>query len=378
MTPPLPNPEVRGIVSVAHGALDFGELTRLGLRSEEVVDFSASVNPHGPAPEVLEAARVADISEYPDRECCGLRAAISHHTGVEPEGIACGNGSAELVDHLARCYLAPGDSTLVVGPTFGEYERASLLRGAKVRRFDRALAPDGAALDVGNLSSEIQNRCPRVVWLCSPNNPTGDLMPRAAIETVLRAVFGVGGLLVMDEAYRDLVLEGEPEDLTNLLSGKSGGNLILLCSMTKAHALAGLRLGYALGGRTVIRDLTAVRPPWNVSGPAQAAGIAALSPPALSHLEESRKALARDAAFLRREFLRLGLRVLPGAANYLLVDVSGSGGGAAVRGKLLAEGLQVRDCASFGLPEYVRVSVRRREECERLAAALERLDRGPG
>lgn len=375
---PLPNPEARGVAGASHGALDFGELARLGLRPEEIVDFSASVNPHGPAPEVIEAARTTDISEYPDRECRRLRAAISDHTGVEAEGIVCGNGSAELIDHLARCYLAPGDTALVVGPTFGEYERASLLRGATVARFDRRLASDGATLDVRNLSSEIQNRRPRIVWLCSPNNPTGDLMPRADVEGILEAVSGVGGLLVVDEAYRDLVLEGETEDLTGLLSGEAGGNLVLLRSMKKAHALAGLRLGYALSGPEMISALAAVRPPWNVSGPAQAAGVAALSPPALSHLEKSRGTLARDAAFLRRGLSRLGLSVLPGVANYLLVDVSGSGGGAAVRGKLLAEGLQVRDCASFGLPEYIRVSVRRREECELLVAALERLDRGPG
>ncbi len=375
---PLPNPEARGVAAASHGALDFGELARLGLCSGEIVDFSASVNPHGPAPEVIEAARAANISEYPDRECCGLRAAISDHTGVEAERVACGNGSAELIDHLARCYLAQGDTAFVVSPTFGEYERASLLRGAKAARFDRTLAPDGATLDAGNLSSEVQNRRPRIVWLCSPNNPTGDLMPRADVEAVLEAVSGVGGLLVMDEAYQDLVLEGGPEDLTNLLSGEAGGNLVLLRSMTKAHALAGLRLGYALSDPEVISALAAVRPPWNVSGPAQAAGAAALSSPALSHLEKSRGTLARDAAFLRRELSRLGLSVLPGVANYLLVDVSGTGGGAVVRGKLLAKGLQVRDCASFGLPEYIRVSVRRRDECELLISALERLDRGSG
>ncbi|MGI8540992.1 MAG: pyridoxal phosphate-dependent aminotransferase [Rubrobacteraceae bacterium] len=375
---PIPNPEARGLAAASHGALDFGELARLGLRSGEVVDFSASVNPHGPAPKVIEAARAADISEYPDRECRGLRAAISGHTGVEAEGIVCGNGSAELIDHLARCYLAQGDTAFVVGPTFSEYERASLLRGVKVTRFDRTLAPDGATLDVGNLSSEVQNWRPRVVWLCSPNNPTGDLMPRADVEAVLEAVFGVGGLLVVDEAYRDLVLEGELENLTELLSGGAGGNIVLLRSMTKAHALAGLRLGYALSDPEVISALAAVQPPWSVSGPAQDAGAAALSPPALSHLEKSRGTLARDAAFLRRELSRLGLSVLSGVANYLLVDVSGSGGGAAARGKLLAEGLQVRDCASFGLPEHIRVSVRRREECELLVSALERLDRGPG
>lgn len=372
---PRPNPEAWNAHAAEHGARVPGEIARLGLRPEDVVDFSASVNPHGPAPEVSEAALSADISAYPDRDCRELREAVAARAGVGPECVVAGNGSAELIDHLARCYLAPDDAALVVGPTFGEYERASLLRGARISRFDREISPGGASLDLAGLSTLIHNEKPRVLWLCNPNNPTGDLLARGDIEEILEAVSQVGGILSLDEAYRDLVLAGEPDDLTDLLSG---GNLVLLRSATKAHSIPGLRLGYALSDPAVVSALSAVRPPWNVSGPAQAAGVAACSPPALRHLEESRKALAREAAYLSRELLGLGFRVLPGVANYLLVEVSVLGGGAAARGGLLAEGLQARDCASFGLPEYIRVAVRRREECERLVGALARLVREAG
>jgi histidinol-phosphate aminotransferase len=375
---PRPNPEVEAVAAAAHGALDYGELSRLGLRPAEVVDFSSSVNPYGPAPEVLAAARAAEVAAYPDRECRELRAGISVHTGVDPAGIVCGNGSAELVDHLARCYLSPGDAALVAGPTFGEYERASRLRGARVLRFDRILTPAGAELDAAGLTRVVRERRPRLVWICDPNNPTGDCLPGAVVEEVLSAAAGVGALLVVDEAYRELVLEGEPEDLTPLLAGAAGGNLVLLHSMTKAPALAGLRLGYALAAPEVASALAAIRPPWNVSGPAQAAGVAALSLPARLHLDRCRAALARSAAYLRRELARLGLPALPGVANYLLVDVSGIGGGRSVRAALLRSGLQVRDCASFGLAGHVRVAVRRPEECERLVAALKRLAREAG
>ncbi|MGH3087513.1 MAG: pyridoxal phosphate-dependent aminotransferase, partial [Rubrobacteraceae bacterium] len=256
-----------------------------------------------------------------------------------------------------------------------EYERASRLCGARVARFEREVSPGGTKLDVPALCAAVREARPRVVWLCDPNNPTGDLLSRAGVEAILEGVAAVGGLLALDEAYRELVLEGEPDDLVDLLSG---GNLVLLRSATKAHSIAGLRLGYAISEPTVTRTLSAVRPPWNVSGPAQAAGVAALSPPALRHLEASRKALARDAAYLRGEMSRAGFRVLPGVANFLLVEVSAAGSGASVRGRLLAEGMQIRDCASFGLPDHVRVAVRRRGECERLAEAFTRLAREAG
>jgi histidinol-phosphate aminotransferase len=370
---PRANKEVRGVSAAVHGAVDSGELARLGMSPEEVVDFSASVNPYGPAPEVLAASRTADVSSYPDRECRELREKIAAYAGVRTEHVTCGNGSAELIDHICRCFLAPGDVSLVVGPTFGEYERASELRGARTLRLDRGVSADGARLDADALAVELRAGKPRVAWLCNPNNPTGDLVLRESVERVLDAAFEVDALVVVDEAYRDLVLGGETPDLTGLLSGEKGENLVLLRSMTKSHSLAGLRLGYALSSPEVAAALAAVRPPWNVSGPAQAAGISALSPSSLRHLEESREKLARDAAYLRRGFSGLGFPVLPGAANYILVDVSSEGGGSEVRRRLLSEGLQVRDCASFGLPGYVRVAVLRREDCERLVGTFKRL-----
>ena len=140
--------------------------------------------------------------------------------------------------------------------------------------------------------------------------------------------------------------------------------------MTKSHALAGLRLGYVLAEPGIVRALAVARPPWNVGAPAQAAGVAALSAPALRHLEISRRNMSRTAAYLRWELAGLGCEVPPGGANFLLVKV---GGAAGLRQKLLRWGLQVRDCASFGLPEYVRVAVRRPEECRALISGLSAL-----
>ncbi len=362
-----PNPPFAALSPVAHGALDHGELSGLGLTPEDVVDFSSSINPYGPAPEVEEAARQADIGRYPDKECWKLRDALSEHLGVDTACIAVGNGSAELIDHLARVYLAPGDTALLVGPTFGEYERASRLCGARVIRHDRRVSDDEVGLALPGLLQTVKNERPRVVWLCNPNNPTGDYMPRSFVERLLEEIAAANGLLFVDEAYWDLMPETEPGDLTDLLEGE---NLVLLRSMTKSHALAGLRLGYVLAAPDVVRTLSVARPPWNVGAPAQAAGVAALSAPAIEHLENSRRRMARTAVQLRQDLMELGCGVPPGRTNFLLAR---AGNAAHVRRALLVRGLQVRDCASFGLPDYIRVAVRRPEECQLLISRLGRL-----
>lgn len=361
-----PNPPFDELEPVAHGALDHAELAGLGLTPETVIDFSSSINPYGPAPVVELAAREAAIARYPDRGSHELRNALAGHLGVDASSVAVGNGSAELIDHLARAYLGPSDTALVVGPTFGEYERASRLCGARTLFWRREVSRREVTLPFDDLLETVVGERPRVVWLCNPNNPTGDYLRRGTVEKLLEALAAVDGLLVVDEAYRDLMLWEEPDDLTDLISG----DLVLLRSMTKDHGIAGLRLGYALAAPPVIRALRLAVPPWNVGTPAQAAGIAALSEPAIEHLRSSRRRMARDADYLRRGLEGLGYEVPPSATNFLTPLV---GDGAGLRRALLERGLQVRDCASFGLPEYVRVAVRRREECRRLISDLESL-----
>lgn len=367
-------PAVHG--PAVHGAVDHAELARLGVPVETIVDFSANINPYGPAPEVLEAYKNADISRYPDRDCLAFGAGVSASTGVEADGIIVGNGSAELIDHLARTLLKRGDTSLVVGPAFSEYERSSAIRGAHVARFTRDVSPDGVSLDDEALAVRIGSERPRLVWLCNPNNPTGDLLGAGEVARILRATKAVGGTLVVDEAYVDLILTGRADDLTGLL--KDGG-LVLLRSMTKGHALAGLRLGYALAPPEVVGGIEGVRPPWTVSSPAQAAGLAALSPGAGAHVEESVRLMRGQMEYLRRGFRGLGVAVLPGVTNYLLARVGDTlGSGARVRRRLLGEGLLVRDCASFGLPGHIRVAARLPDECRRLVEAVGRIREEPG
>ncbi len=362
--PVRPNPRFAGVSPVAHGAFDHEELEKFGVSPENVVDFSSSINPYGPAPEVRAAIGEAVVDRYPDRGSHGLRNALAEKLTVDKSSVAVGNGSAELIDHLARVYLSESDATLISGPTFGEYERASWLCGARVIFHNRRISGGRVSLPVEDLLEAIRYEKPKVVWICNPNNPTGDYLRRGVVERLLNLLNAENGLLILDEAYRDLMLWEEPDDLTDLAVG---GNLVLLRSMTKDHSIAGLRLGYAISNPETTAALAVAVPPWNVGSPAQAAGLAALSPASTGHLERSRSRMAQNADYLRRELEKLGLEVAPGAANFLLVRV---GNAAGLRRALLRRALQVRDCASFGLPEHIRVSVRREEECRSLISEL--------
>ena len=238
----------------------------------------------------------------------------------------------------------------MVGPTFGEYARACRIAGAEVEEY-RASEDGGFRWVAEDIAQAITRVRPKLAFLCNPNNPTGQLCCRPAIEQLLAACDET--LLVVDEAY--LPFCDTPVDLLPLLSS---GRLLLLRSMTKDHGLAGLRLGYAVAPPEVVEDPNRVRPPWSVNAAAQAAGLAALGD--VGHLEAARRVVRESRAYLVGELSELGLEVVPPTANFLLVRV---GDGAAFRSALLERGVCVRDCASFGLPAYVRIGVRTLPDC---------------
>lgn len=344
------------IPACPHGSYSGREGAAMDVDPGSVIDFSASCNPLGASPRVMEAIRSVDPSRYPDDEALELRSALARGMGVEPSWVIAGNGSVELIYHLAAAFLGAGDAAVVLGPTFGEYERACRVAGARVVEV-RAREQDGFRLDVEEATRAIGEVRPRLAFLCNPNNPTGRLLGAGGVERLLEACEDT--LLVVDEAYLPFC-----DGAIDLRPYLSSGRLVLLRSLTKDHGLAGVRLGYALAPPELLEGLRRVRPPWTVSALAQAAGLAALLDP--GHLERARRVVREGRAYLAAELGRLGLGVVPSTANFLLVRV---GNGAAFRAALLRSGICVRDCASFGLPAYVRIGVRRLEECARLVEA---------
>jgi histidinol-phosphate aminotransferase len=357
--PPGP-PAPRGplVPKVEHGGPDFAEMAALGIRPETLADFSVNKNPLGTSSRATRALGLVDPSAYPDARCLRLRGGLAAAHDVNPDDVLVGNGSVELIWLLAQVYLGSGDDVVIVGPTFGEYEAAARWAGARVTQID---ASEEAAFrpDLALIRDTVRRVQPRLVYLCNPNNPTGQVLGPGEVGRILAALGH--GLLVVDEAYVDLA-DGV-ESVVPLL--RDDPRIVVLRSMTKSHGLAGLRLGYLLAASLIVDAVSAAQPPWSVNAFAQAAGMAALGDE--EHVVGGQRLGRRARALLVDGLERLGFPCVPSRASYWLVKV---GNGRLVRDELLRRGILVRDARSFGLPAYIRVAARPIDECERLLAVL--------
>ena len=353
-----PKPNIEKMARPVHGGIDAAELERFGFRPEEAIDFSVSVNPFGPPPGIEKAIAAAAIDRYPDSESTQVRESVAKKFDLSADNVIIGSGSTELIRLIAMAYFGPYDLVLIPHPTYGEYDVACDLVGARTLKPWMLGEPD-FRLDLPRILTLVEEHRPTGLFLCNPNNPTGEYLSRDTVNSLL---YHIGSsIMVMDEAY--LAFSDAPWQSTELLET---GRLIIVRSMTKDFALPGLRLGYALGPKQLVSTLNRIKPPWNVSSVAQAAARFALDND--DYVVECGKKVREAREFLISGLRTLGYRVVPSSANFFLVKVSDA---AAFRQALLAEGLVVRDCASFGLPTYIRLAPRTIPECERLLAAID-------
>ena len=354
-----------GVVRPVHGGVKPAELRKLGLDPQQVLDFSASISPLGPPTGIWDAMHRVDLTAYPDPECLELREALSARSGVEPARILVGNGSTELIHLLARAYLSSpreGNSqgAFLLTPTYGEYTGACRLVGASVSGLS-AQSSTGFCWDLAEAQRRIIERRPGLTFVCNPNNPTGVYLGEADVMLLIDAVETVGGLLVLDEAYLSFV-----DQAWASLALLEHENVVLLRSLTKDYALTGLRLGYSLASKQVTERLGTLQPDWSVNSLAQAGGLVALGQ--TEYLSQARQAVNQSKEYLTEKLSTLGFKVLPSSANFLLVQV---GNGLTIRNQLLHRGIVVRDCASFGLPECIRIGIRALPDCQRLVKAMQ-------
>lgn len=350
---------------IIHGGIDYGECARLGIDPARVIDFSVNGNPYGPSPRVREALRHVDIAHYPDRHCLALRQAILEYdlpdSGLSLDHILCGNGTAELIWAIARAFLAPGATTAIIGPTFGEYYAACRAAGARV--LDLRPEPPMLTLGPAAVAARLREERPSLVWICNPNNPTGWYRDEADLRQIAEACREVGATLVVDEAYINFLMDAEPFTATALMERGQAPEIVVLRSLTKDYALAGLRLGYCAAPPGTIARIAGQLPSWNVSAAAQAAGIAALHDQAHLHRTLAMLRDERDAFFAALQ--AAGFAIVLSQTHFCLIDV---GDARAIRQRLLTHGLLARDGTSFGLPQYIRVATR--PEWPRLIEAL--------
>jgi len=337
----------------------------MGLAPEEVLDFSVNSNPFMPPPGVKKILNTVVISHYPDPETTELRQRLSEKLGVVPDNILVGNGSVELIRLIALTYFSQGDPILILEPTFGEYEVACRIVGAEVIK-QWARAEKNFVPSIEETINLIRQHRPRGVFICNPNNPTGNYLSRQEFETILDS--SKDSLFVLDEAFIAFVDENWSSiDLIHR------SNVIIVRSMTKDYALAGLRLGYTIAHREITDSLRRVCPPWNVNILAQKAGITALENG--NYLEQCKQKIRQAKQFLIDELRRIGFTVVPSKTNFFLVRV---GDAKAFRTALLKHGILVRDCSSFGLPDYIRIAARTMPECQKLITAIQTLKRDGG
>lgn len=337
---------------------------RLGMPVERIIKLDANENPYGPSPRTLAALAAVErdaphrYAIYPDPDQARLRAAISRYIGQPPERIICGAGSDELIDLLMRAVLRPGDALADCPPTFGMYSFDASLFGARVIAAPRDANFD---VDIEAVAEAVERDGAKLLFLASPNNPTGTPLARATVERLLELPL----LLVADEAYAEF----SGASVVDLVGAHP--NLVVLRTFSKWAGLAGLRVGYGVMHEETISYLWKIKQPYNVNVAAEVAAIAALE-----DVEERMATVARIVAERDRLAAALselpGVLVYPSATNFLLCRMTAGGVARArtIRDGLARRGILIRYFNRRGLDDCIRISVGRPEQNDAVLAAL--------
>lgn len=335
-----------------HGGDHYGE--------EICLDFSANTNPYGTPRSIQEAVSsgLEQLHRYPDPFCRDLVQAIAAFESV-PEGcILCGNGAAELI--YSYCEAQAPKKAAELAPAFSEYSLALGRAGCQICRYPLSQEKD-FILDRG-IFAFLEKTEPQILFLCNPNNPTGQLIPPALLEELLSYCGEKNIGLFVDECFLDLSSQGK--SLTPLLSAHP--HLFLLKAFTKSYGMAGVRLGYGMtADPSLLQRMASTVQPWNVSSLAQRAGVAALQEQ--DFLRRTRETVAEERVWLKERLEALGLWVCPSVTNYLLFS-----GPKALHQALKAHHIAIRNCDNYPnlSPGWYRIAVRLHEENERLISAL--------
>jgi len=335
----------------------------LGVRERELLDFSANINPLGLAPEVRRHLQNSfwRLEHYPDPENRDSLEALSLYHHCHRHELVLGNGAAELFQLL--CMALKPERVVAVEPTYSGYAFAAELNGiAYVGLEQDARSPVYIPALAGKL------RRGDLLFFCNPNNPTGRVCSREAVDVLVQNCENVGATLVLDESFHAfLPLSIAPKSYID--EGQLPDHVVVVRSLTKIMALPGLRLGYLRATRELARAIRAKRDPWSVN--ALALEAARLYPRLTAYINETQTLVKRENSYLRKA-MPGGFRVVSGEVNYLFVSIHNGDTSTGLCSKLLGRRIMVRNCSTFpGLGEgYIRIAVRKHEENQRLLEAL--------
>lgn len=348
-------------VATYHGVDPSEELARsAGIRPEEVIRLNANENPYGAPQQVVDALSGLSIHLYPDPEQRKLRAKLAEYTGQPVGRVMAGAGGDEIIDLLLRLFTEPGQKLIDCEPTFGMYSFCARIADAPVVMVPRN---DDWSIDLDGVLAAIDDQT-RLIFLASPNNPTGNLLTEAEARTLL----DTGLVLAVDETYYEFC----GKTLCGLLDEYE--NLVILRSFSKWAGIAGLRVGYCIGSETLIRHLMDIKQPYNINVAAEAAAIAAL---------DNREAVLERAQTLVEQRKRLektlagldGVSFWPSEGNFLLCRFEGRSAKDVYEG-LGKRGIFVRLFSTDRLKDSLRISAGTPEQTDRLIAAVKEILNG--
>lgn len=336
--------------------------------TDEIVKLASNENPLGPSPAAVEAMRrvLPELHRYPDGGGFYLRESVARHLGISPEQVILGNGSSEVIEMLARAYLADGDEAVFSQQSFVMYPIATAAVNGK------GIAVPATAdrrHDVDAMARAVTPRT-KLIYIANPSNPTGTYITRAELDQLVSRV-PENILIVMDQAYQEYVDRADyPDPLVDFKSGRE--NLVILRTLSKIYGLAGIRIGYGVAHSEIVSVLNRVRSPFNTSSLAQVAGLAALADD--TWVDHCRRANEGERSFLEAELRRRGIRYTPSVTNFVLVEFQGRVGD--LIPAFERRGVIIRPVGGPGLANCARVSVGTRAENDRFLGALDALIEG--
>lgn len=327
------------------------------------IKLASNENPLGPSPKAITAilAAVEKLNRYPDGSGCRLIEKISEYHSVRPSNIVLGNGSDEIISMLTRTFLQNGDEVILPKPTFLMYD--ILARGAGATPVYVPLK--SLSIDLKRIEKKITAGS-KMIFINNPNNPTGTSVLRKDFENFLSRV-PEGVIVVVDEAYIDFARDKNCLNSIDYLN--SGKSLVTLRTFSKAHGLAGLRIGYGIMPDEISELLNRLRQPFNTNSLAQVAAIAALDDKIF--LKKTIQLIHEELDYLYDSLNRAGIKYFPTQTNFFLIDVKKSAN--EVYERMLKEGVIVRSMASYGFPRYIRVNVGLHDENMRFLATLKKI-----
>src|SRR5215471_14213890 len=329
-----------------------------------IAKLSSNEGALGPSPKAMAAyaKAAAELHRYPDGDSTKLRDAIGRRYGLDPKRIICGAGSDELLNLLVRAYCGSGDELIHSQHGFLMYPINALGAGATP-----VAAPEtDYRADVDALLAKVSDRT-RMVCLANPNNPTGSYLSKDDVRR-LQAGLPNNVLLVIDAAYAEYVSRNDYESGVELVDGTE--NVVMTRTFSKIYGLGGVRLGWMYGPAAIVDVMNRLRQPFNVTLPAQVAGIAALGD--IAHTDASRTNNDIWLPWLSAELGRLGLKTLPSVGNFVLVGFGSKARAVAANDWMMSDGLIPRLVAGYGLPEHLRITIGTEAEMKAVRESLSR------